>query len=244
MFGAFSCGIRNQKKKMEIKFYHVLYYVCMQLFLSKFSRIDMGRPKMTTKKDQSEPTVSRKNSGGRKRKTAPVADDEAAAATDDSIDVSSTGKSSNSTATEPVQRKPRKKHRFRPGTVALREIVKEQQKVSYAIPIAPFTRVTREIAQDVQTTDGIRFRASALEALHTGAEEFMIEVMKRTGDCSVHRDAKTISDKDMRFAMFITNPTQTEYKPETSISFNSMKEGREQAETIALNQSIAEDQGA
>jgi hypothetical protein len=42
----------------------------------------------------------------------------------------------------------KKKHRYRPGTVALREIRKYQKSVDLLIRKAPFARLVREIAQD------------------------------------------------------------------------------------------------
>lgn len=45
----------------------------------------------------------------------------------------------------------KKKHRYRPGTVALREIRKYQKSVDLLIRKAPFARLVREIAQDFKT---------------------------------------------------------------------------------------------
>jgi histone H3 len=44
-----------------------------------------------------------------------------------------------------------RKHRYRPGTVALREIRKYQKSVNLLIRKAPFARLVREIAQDFKT---------------------------------------------------------------------------------------------
>uniref|UniRef100_A0A452ZDZ0 Core Histone H2A/H2B/H3 domain-containing protein n=1 Tax=Aegilops tauschii subsp. strangulata TaxID=200361 RepID=A0A452ZDZ0_AEGTS len=43
---------------------------------------------------------------------------------------------------QPKQRKP---HRFRPGTVALREIRRYQKSVDFLIPFAPFVRLIKEV---------------------------------------------------------------------------------------------------
>jgi hypothetical protein len=42
----------------------------------------------------------------------------------------------------------KKAHRFRPGTVALREIRKLQRSTDLLIPKLPFQRLVRELAQD------------------------------------------------------------------------------------------------
>jgi hypothetical protein len=51
-------------------------------------------------------------------------------------------------ATSGVQKK---KHRYRPGTVALREIENYRKSVDLLIRKAPFARLVREIAQDFKT---------------------------------------------------------------------------------------------
>merc|ERR1711881_568514 len=54
----------------------------------------------------------------------------------------------------------KKPHRYRPGTVALREIRKYQKSTDLLIRKAPFQRLVREIAQDFKTD--VRFQSSAL----------------------------------------------------------------------------------
>ena len=54
-------------------------------------------------------------------------------------------------------------HRYRPGTVALREIRKYQKSTELLIRKLPFRRLCREILQDFKT-DG-RMTSDALEAL-------------------------------------------------------------------------------
>ncbi|KAE9461856.1 hypothetical protein C3L33_06197, partial [Rhododendron williamsianum] len=57
----------------------------------------------------------------------------------------------------------KKPHRFRPGTVALREIRKYQKSTELLIRKLPFQRLVREIAQDFKTD--LRFQSSAVAAL-------------------------------------------------------------------------------
>ena len=57
----------------------------------------------------------------------------------------------------------RKPVRYRPGTVALREIRRYQKSTDLLIKKLPFQRLVRELAQDL-TTD-IRFQAGAMLAL-------------------------------------------------------------------------------
>uniref|UniRef100_A0A803YCX5 Histone H3 n=1 Tax=Meleagris gallopavo TaxID=9103 RepID=A0A803YCX5_MELGA len=53
-----------------------------------------------------------------------------------------------------------KPHRYRPGTVALREIRRYQKSTELLIRKLPFQRLVREIAQDFKTD--LRFQSSAL----------------------------------------------------------------------------------
>jgi histone H3 len=48
----------------------------------------------------------------------------------------------------------KKPHRFRPGTVALREIRKYQKSTDLLIRKLPFQRLVREIAQDFKVGSG------------------------------------------------------------------------------------------
>ena len=50
----------------------------------------------------------------------------------------------------------RKKHRYRPGTVALREIKRQQRSVDNILPAAAFTRVVREICEEMAPGGGGR----------------------------------------------------------------------------------------
>ena len=60
----------------------------------------------------------------------------------------------------------KKPHRYRPGTVALREIRKYQKSTELLIRKLPFQRLVREIAQDFKTD--LRFQSSAVLALQVG----------------------------------------------------------------------------
>merc|ERR1719350_1376036 len=57
----------------------------------------------------------------------------------------------------------KKPHRYRPGTVALREIRRYQKSTELLIRKLPFQRLVREIAQDFKTD--LRFQSSAVMAL-------------------------------------------------------------------------------
>ena len=62
----------------------------------------------------------------------------------------------------------KKPHRYRPGTVALREIRKYQKSTELLIRKLPFQRLVREIAQDFKTD--LRFQSTAIMALQEAHE--------------------------------------------------------------------------
>ena len=62
----------------------------------------------------------------------------------------------------------KKTHRYRPGTVALREIRQFQKSTEVVIRKLPFQRLVREIAQDFKTD--LRFQTSAIGALQVNKQ--------------------------------------------------------------------------
>lgn len=57
----------------------------------------------------------------------------------------------------------KKNHRYRPGTVALREIRRYQKSTDLLIRKAPFQRLVREIVQDFKSD--VRFQTTAVSQL-------------------------------------------------------------------------------
>ncbi|KAE8537678.1 hypothetical protein D1P53_005734 [Cryptococcus gattii VGV] len=75
---------------------------------------------------------------------------------------------------------PKKKHRFRPGTVALREIRHYQKTTDLLIAKLPFSRVVREVAMNVGSSDvgEYRWQSSAIMALQEAAEAFLVHLFE------------------------------------------------------------------
>ncbi|GAA6040257.1 hypothetical protein JCM8097_009387 [Rhodosporidiobolus ruineniae] len=96
-------------------------------------------------------------------------------------------------------KKPRKPHRFRPGTVALREIRHYQKNVGTLIKKLPFQRLVREIAIAIKG-ESFRWQAAALEALHEAAEDYLVKLFEDTNLCAIHAKRVTIQPKDMNLA--------------------------------------------
>ena len=66
----------------------------------------------------------------------------------------------------------KKPHRFRPGTVALREIRRFQKSTELLIRRLPFQRLVREIAQEFKAD--LRFQSSAVQAIQEAAEAYLV----------------------------------------------------------------------
>ena len=72
----------------------------------------------------------------------------------------------------------KKPHRYRPGTVALREIRRYQKSTELLIRKLPFYRLVREIAQDFKTE--LRFQIQAIGALQEAAEAYLVGLFEDT----------------------------------------------------------------
>lgn len=96
------------------------------------------------------------------------------------------------------QMKP-KKRRYRPGTVAIREIRKFQKSTELLIQKLPFQRLVKEVAQDVTSTP-MRFQSIAILALQEASEAFLTGLFEDTNLCAIHAKRVTIMPKDMQLA--------------------------------------------
>ena len=104
--------------------------------------------------------------------------------------------------------------RYRPGTVALREIRKYQKSTELLIRKLPFQRLVREIAQDFKTD--LRFQSSSVLALQEAAEAYLVGLFEDTNLAAIHAKRVTIMPKDIQLARRIrgerawfNNPQQT-----------------------------------
>ncbi|KAK4356600.1 hypothetical protein RND71_025571 [Anisodus tanguticus] len=92
----------------------------------------------------------------------------------------------------------KKPHRYRPGTVALREIRKYQKSTELLIKKLPFQRLVREISQKFNTN--LRFQSHAVWALQEAAEAYLIHLFEDTNICAIHAKRVTIMPKDIQLA--------------------------------------------
>lgn len=92
----------------------------------------------------------------------------------------------------------KKPHRYKPGTVALREIRRYQKSTELLIRKLPFQRLVREIAQDFKTD--LRFQSSAIGALQESAEAYLVSLFEDTNLAAIHAKRVTIQPKDIQLA--------------------------------------------
>lgn len=90
----------------------------------------------------------------------------------------------------------------KPGTNAIREIRKYQKSVKLVVPKLSIQRLVREIAVGMRgpAEEPLRFKKSALEAIHEAAEQYVVSVFEDANLCAMHAKRKTVLDKDMKLA--------------------------------------------
>lgn len=95
-------------------------------------------------------------------------------------------------------KKEKRQHRFRPGTVALREIKRYQKATTFMLSKAPFQRFIRAICEGI---DGqLRFQAQALIALQEAAESYLTGLFEDANLCAIHARRVTVQPRDMHLA--------------------------------------------
>ena len=94
------------------------------------------------------------------------------------------------------KRKLKKPRRFRPGTVALREIRKYQKSTDLLIRKLPFQRLVREVAGKICPT--LRFQSTSILALQEASESFLVSMFEDVNVCALHSGRVTIQVKDIR----------------------------------------------
>jgi histone H3 len=99
----------------------------------------------------------------------------------------------------------KKKHRWRPGTAALREIRRYQKSTELLLRKLPFQRLVREVAQDFK--QDLRFNSNAIAALQEASEAYLVSLFEDANLCAIHAKRKTIFVKDIQLARRIRGET-------------------------------------
>ena len=99
----------------------------------------------------------------------------------------------------------KKPHRYRPGTVALREIRKYQNSGELLIPKLNFQRLVREIVQDEcrnRDIDMKRIQSTALLALQEASEHYLVDLFKNSQIAAIHGNRVTVLPSDIQLVRY------------------------------------------
>ena len=95
----------------------------------------------------------------------------------------------------------RKKRRFRPGTVALKQIKRYQKSTELLIRKLPFQRLVREVSQQVFRDKGVdpfRCQSTAILTLQEASEDFLVRMFSQCNDICIHGKRVTVQPKDIQ----------------------------------------------
>lgn len=90
----------------------------------------------------------------------------------------------------------KKSFRWRPGTVALREVRKLQKSTDLLVAKAPFSRLVREVAETHKA--GLRFQASAVAAIQEATEAFVVSLLADSNLAALHSGRVTAMPRDLQ----------------------------------------------
>ena len=99
----------------------------------------------------------------------------------------------------------KKRYRYRPGTVALKQIRQYQKSTELLIRKLPFQRLVREIASDSEVIKSplcgkVRFQKAAIMALQEATEAYLVGLFEDSNLCAIHARRVTIMPKDIQLA--------------------------------------------
>uniref|UniRef100_A0A7S2UTN4 Core Histone H2A/H2B/H3 domain-containing protein n=1 Tax=Fibrocapsa japonica TaxID=94617 RepID=A0A7S2UTN4_9STRA len=92
----------------------------------------------------------------------------------------------------------KKTRRFRPGTVALREIRRYQKSTELLLRKEPFQRLVRELISDISYYN--RVQASALLAMQEATEAYLVTLFEDASMCAIHAKRVTVFPRDLQLA--------------------------------------------
>ena len=99
----------------------------------------------------------------------------------------------------------KKRYRYRPGTVALKQIRQYQKSTELLIRKLPFQRLVQEIASDSEVIKSplcgkVRFQSAAIMALQEATEAYLVGLFEDSNLCAIHARRVTIMPKDIQLA--------------------------------------------
>ena len=99
----------------------------------------------------------------------------------------------------------KKRYRYRPGTVALKQIRQYQKTTELLIRKLPFQRLVCKIARDSEVVKSplcskVRFQSAAIMALQEASEAYLVGQFEDSNLCAIHAKRVTIMPKDIQLA--------------------------------------------
>ena len=132
----------------------------------------------------------------------------------------------------------RKKHRWRPGTAALREIRRMQKSTELSFRKTPFLRLVREVAQKYKSD--LRFQSEAVEALQCASEAYLTSLFEDTNRIAVKAcNVVTIEVKHMITALIVRGDRPHHIYSVPSAKPRVSKTQREIVAAVAAKQAVA-----
>lgn len=95
----------------------------------------------------------------------------------------------------------RKPYKHKPGTVALREIRKQQKRTDTVLPKASFQRLVRELS--INFKSDLRFEREALLALQEAAESHLVNMFQHSHNLAIYTGRKTLRKTDVEMSTHI-----------------------------------------
>ena len=93
--------------------------------------------------------------------------------------------------------KVKKPYRYRPGTVALRQIRKYQKSTELLIRKLPFQRLVKEVVRNLFNNESYRFQSTAILALQEASESFLVDMFEQVNYIAIHGRRVTIMPTDI-----------------------------------------------
>ena len=99
----------------------------------------------------------------------------------------------------------RKPRRFRPGTVALRQIRRYQKTSELLIRKLPFQRLVREVVRVNCNLQDLRIQSTALLALQEASEAHLVRMFEMANDIAIHAKRVTVMPRDIQLWRRLTD---------------------------------------
>lgn len=104
----------------------------------------------------------------------------------------------------------KKPHRYKPGTVALREIRKYQRNTDHLIQKLPLQKLVKEVIQDFKTD--VRISRAAYVSIQDAVEAHVVGMLEFANRAAIHAKRVTVMPRDLKLARLVRNHPVEEAK--------------------------------